>query len=87
MDENTPALGAELNDGLGTHPRRRLKSYDGVKAHYTAEQLDELEKRAREWSRMDQTDKLKLINMARYALRVEAERDEYKRRFLGSYSA
>lgn len=36
---------------------------------------------------MDQTDKLKLINMSRYALQVESERDEYRKRFLASHSA
>lgn len=64
----------------------RAKSYEGVKAHYTPDQLDELEAKSRAWSRMDMSDKLKLINMARYALKMERERNDYREKFLGSYS-
>ena len=44
-----------------------------VKSHYTAAELDEMEKRARHLSRMDWTDKVKLINSARYALQLESQ--------------
>jgi hypothetical protein len=53
------------------------KSYDGIKAHYTSEQLDELEALSRTMSRMDLTVKIKLINMARYALKLETENKRY----------
>ena len=67
-------------------PKRKPRSYDGVKAHYTLEQLDELERYARGMCRMDLTDKMKLINMARYALMLEVERDEYKNRWMSSFT-
>ena len=50
----------------------RPKSFDGIKSHYTEQMLDELEKRAHEMSRMDKADKVKLINMSRHALALEA---------------
>ena len=69
MSDETSTPNGPLDRGV----RRRPKSYEGVKAHYTLDQLADLEKHANEMSRMDKTDKLKLINMARYALQVEDE--------------
>lgn len=43
-----------------------------VKIHFTKEELDEMEKRARELSRMDWTDKVKLISQARHAIMLES---------------
>ena len=42
-----------------------------VRLHFTMDELDEMEKRAREWSRMDWCDKVKLISQARHAIEME----------------
>ena len=42
-----------------------------VRLHFTNEELDEMEKRARESSRMDWCDKVKLISQARHAIACE----------------
>lgn len=43
-----------------------------IKIHFTNAELAVMEKKARELSRMDWTDKVKLINQARRALCLEA---------------
>jgi hypothetical protein len=53
-----------------------------VRLHFTNAELDEMENRAREWSRMDWCDKVKLISQARYAIRLEKAFEKFGKRML-----
>ena len=54
--------------GTEHEPVIKLKRHDELKLHYTKDELQELEDRARGWMRMDADVKIKLINGNRYAL-------------------
>ena len=47
------------------------KSYEGMKLHSSREDLERHEKAALSMSRMDLTDKMKLINQSHHAIRLE----------------
>ena len=53
-----------------------------VRLHFTNAELDDMENRAREWSRMDWCDKVKLISQARYAIRLEKAFEKFGKRML-----
>jgi hypothetical protein len=53
-----------------------------VRLHFTNAELDEMEKRARSFSRMDWCDKVKLISQARYAIRLEKAFEKFGKRML-----
>ena len=54
--------------GTEHEPVIKLKRHDELKLHYTKDELQELEDRARGWMRMDADVKIKLIQGNRLAL-------------------
>lgn len=54
--------------GTEHEPIIKLKRHDELKIHYTKDELQELEDRARGWMRMDADVKIKLIQGNRLAL-------------------